>query len=109
MLSLSASHPTVSATACPRLALRLAHRAHHGFIDALDEIVAPLIQLVDRALRGRDLVIVVDTRLVLLVPELDVRLGQLRDQHADRLVHHHLAVRLATADCDAPRAKSTGM
>src|SRR5687768_5818654 len=90
MLSLSASHPTVSATTSTRLALRLARRLHHRLIDALDEIVPTLIQLVDVAFRGRNLMIVLDARLVLLVPQLDVRLRQARDQHTDGLVHLHL-------------------
>src|ERR671915_79897 len=87
MLSLSASQPTVSATTRTRLALHVTRDLHYRLVDALDEIVATLIQLVDVSLRGGDLMVVLDTRLVLLVPQLDVRLGESRDQHADCVVH----------------------
>src|SRR3569623_856890 len=87
MLSLSASQPTVSATRRISVASR-AHRAKHLVVDALDQIVAPLIELVDVPLRGGDLVVVACTRLVLLVPELDVRARELRDERADRLRRH---------------------
>src|SRR5688572_198722 len=102
MLSLSASHPTVSATTSTRLALRLARRLHHRLIDALDEIVPTLIELVDVAFRRRNLMIVFDARLVLLVPQLDVRLRQARDQHTDGLVHLHL-VRAVEPPKNLPR------
>src|SRR5687768_3399260 len=91
MLSLSASQPTVSATLhlftarCPR-------HAHDFRIDPLDEVVALLVELVHAALGRGDLVIVVDPRLVLLVPELDVGLREARDQGADRLFHRRLLV-----------------
>src|SRR5688500_4681114 len=85
MLSLSASEPTVSATGPS--AARVAHRLHHGLVDALDEVVAPLVPLVDGALVGGHLVVVVRAPLVFLVPQLDVGLGQARDQGADGVVH----------------------
>src|SRR5688500_16248399 len=88
MLSLSASQPTVSATRRTRL-LRGADRAHHRFVDALDEIVPLLVQRVDPALGGRHQVVVVHSRAILLVPELDVRLREPRDQRPDRVVHAH--------------------
>src|SRR3954465_5670676 len=82
---LSTSQPSVSATA-------VVHGASHEraklLVDALDEIVAALIELVDVALRGRDLMIVVHARFVLLVPQLDVRLCQAGHEVADRLIGH---------------------
>src|SRR5664279_2625147 len=90
MLSLSASQPTVSATGGVSVAV-LAHGAHHLAVDALDEIVAALIERIDAALRGRDLVIVTRARLILLVPELDIGARELGDQRADRwfIGHEH--------------------
>src|SRR5687767_12708566 len=87
MLSLSASHPTVSATRRTAAGLRRADRLHDRFVDALDEIVALLVELVDRALGARDLMVVLDARLVLLVPQLDVRLREPGDQLSDGLRH----------------------
>src|SRR4051794_26420606 len=87
MLSLSASHPTVSATVVAPVTI-LAHRAQHLVVDALDQVVAALIELVDAALGGRDLVIVAGACLVLLVPELDVRARELGDERTDRFRWH---------------------
>src|SRR5687767_2111060 len=87
MLSLSASHPTVSATALSRVALRLTDCLHDRLVDLLDQVVSALIELVDVTLRRGDLVVVVDASLVFLMPELDVRLREARDQRPDRVVH----------------------
>src|SRR4051794_10530096 len=87
MLSLSASQPTVSATGRVSLAILL-HCAQHFAIDALDQVVAALIELVDAALGRGDLVVITCTCLVLLVPELDVGAGELGDQRADRFSGH---------------------
>src|SRR3954465_12190387 len=76
---LSAREPTVSATR--RASALLAARRSHALlgddfpkrlVDTLDEIVSLLIQLVDAALRGRDLTVVARARFVFLVPQLDV-------------------------------------
>src|SRR5262245_41655582 len=83
MLSLSASQPTVSATRGPGGA----HRLHHRIVDALDQVVALLVELVHRALGRRHLVVVRHARLVFLVPQLAVGLRQLRDQLADGFIH----------------------
>src|SRR6185312_8661875 len=83
MLSLSASDPTVSATRRPRVA----HHAHHLGVDALDQVVAPLVERVDRALRRCHRVVVDRSRLVFLVPQLDVRTRQARNQIANAVAH----------------------
>src|SRR5688572_3948105 len=106
MLSLSASQPTVSATARPCIALRLAHRLHDRLVDPLDQVVAALIQLVDVALRRGDLVIIVDASLVLFVPQLDVRLREPRDQRADRVVHRSPSLEPWGASAAAPAPRS---
>src|SRR4028118_1591238 len=100
MLSLSTSEPTVSAIGAPAGG---AHGVHHRLVDALDEVVAPLVQLVDGALGGRHLVVVVHARLVFFVPQLDVGLGQARDQGADALVHRSCPVGGAAAPVTAAR------
>lgn len=56
-------------------------------VDALDQIVALLIQLVDSALGRGHLVVVRNARFVLLVPELDVRLREARDELSDGIRH----------------------
>src|SRR5207302_2189229 len=56
-------------------------------VDALDQIVSLLIQLVDVALRRRDLEIVRHARFVLFVPELGVGLRQTRDKGAEGIRH----------------------
>src|SRR6185312_14337963 len=105
MLSLSASDPTVSATRRPRLA----HDAQHFRVDALDQIVAPLVERVDGALRRRHRVVVRRPRVVFLVPQLDVRARQARDQLANGVVHAILghgrslsSFRTAATTCSAP-------
>src|SRR5688500_12497136 len=98
MLSLSQSQPTVSAIALP---LRRPHGLHHRLVDPLDEVVALLVQLVDGALRRGARVFVLDARLVLLVPELDVRLRELGDQTSDGVVHGIL-VKMRGAAAQAP-------
>src|SRR6185437_734992 len=105
MLSLSASDPTDSATRRPRFA----HRTHHFRIDALDQVVAPLIERIDGALRRRDDVVVVRARSVLFVPQLDVRTRQAGNQLANAVAHallgHGLSLssfRTAATTCSAP-------
>src|ERR1051325_3175781 len=82
---LSTIDPTVSATFAPlgRLPGAASARARflrdlpaHFLVDALHEIVALLIQLVDVALGGGHLEVVRDARLILLVPQLDVGHGE---------------------------------
>src|SRR5947209_750926 len=87
MLSLSASQPTVSATGRVSFSI-FVHGAQDFVVDALDQIVAALIELVDAALGHGDLVIVTGARLVLLVPELHVGARELGDQRADRFRRH---------------------
>jgi hypothetical protein len=116
MLILSASQPTVSATiplrsggtAIRRIASAIvtrmavgvvrgpatgsltgAHYPEHLGVDALDEIVTALVQLVDLPLGRGNLMVVVDTRAILFVPELDVGTRELTYQRSDSLVHHH--------------------
>src|SRR5687767_8829510 len=114
MLSLSASEPTVSATGA---SARLLDGGQHRLVDALDEVVALLVEAVDGAFGGGDLVIVVGARFVLLVPELDVGLRQACDERADALGHARIAVgseraanvrhpcrKRHAAVCPAPRA-----
>src|SRR5690349_12867602 len=95
---LSTNQPTVSATALAlfgrgffRPGLRCALLAGDGLADflvnALDQVVAALIQLVDVALRRRNLVVVGYARLVLLVPQLDVRLREARDEVPNGVRH----------------------
>src|SRR5687768_4295792 len=72
---LSTSEPTVSATPA---SLGCPHGLHHRLVDALDQVVAALVEAVHGALGGGHLVVVVDARLVLLVPQLHVGRGELR-------------------------------
>ena len=85
MLSLSASQPTVSAIVLPFP--RLAHGLPHRLVDALDQVVALLIQRVDATLGGGHAMIIVHPRTVFFVPELDVRLREAGDELADRVIH----------------------
>src|SRR5687768_1360130 len=70
---LSTSEPTVSATFgaffWPRC---LCNQLANLFVNALNHVIALLVEAVDGALGRRDLAIVRRARFVLLVPELDV-------------------------------------
>jgi hypothetical protein len=61
------------------------HERQHGLVDALDEVVARLVELVDAALGGGHARVVAHARVVLLVPEVDVGLRQARDEGAERV------------------------
>src|SRR3712207_9287525 len=105
IVSLSASQPIVSATAGT---LRVGtpgrpHELAEGFVDPLDQVVSLLVETVDVALGGRHLVVVLDARLVLLVPQLDVRRGEPRDELSDRVVHRR-SYRLAALSGEIGRA-----
>src|SRR4051812_20019805 len=95
---LSTSDPIVSATLaspCDRLTAarpalhdrRWRHRLAKNLVDALDQVVALLIQLVHAALRRRDLMIVLHAGFVFLVPQLDVRGGEAGDEVAEGVCH----------------------
>src|SRR5260221_7928741 len=103
MLILSASQPTVSATLAA-----LARGLHHFRVDLLDQVVALLVQLVDVALGLGDRAVALEARLVLLVPQLDIRLRQSRHQGADRLVHSRESNRTLPAPHRAGHALGPG-
>src|SRR5262245_4199647 len=84
MLSLSTSEPTVSAT---RRLLGLCG-SDHRLIDALDQIVALLIETIDVALGRRHRMIVGDACLVLFMPQLDVHTAKMGNQRTNGIVHH---------------------
>lgn len=86
MLILSQSQPTVSATVTLR-----GNYTPHFRVYPLDKVVALLVQPVDRTLGARNLMVVLDSRLVLLVPQLDIRLREASNQGTDRLVHVPMA------------------
>src|SRR5688572_29206259 len=94
---LSTSQPTVSATfpapglfrdGLPgRCALFPGDGLAHFLVDALDQVVALLIQLVDGALCRSDLQVIRNSCFVFLVPELDVRHRETRDELSNGVRH----------------------
>src|SRR5712671_3451364 len=86
---LSTSEPIVSATLRASGSRRAFPRDDLAefFVDALDQIVPLLIQLVHVALGGGDLMVVLHPRFVLFVPELDVRHRETRNELAQGVCH----------------------
>src|SRR5437016_42073 len=108
---LSTREPSVSATLRSPFGCRLgrfgralaSHDLAKCFVDALDQIVALLIERVDGALRGRHLTIVRDARFVFLVPQLDVRRGEASDQVPKSVVHRRKNIRTAASGVSSRR------
>src|SRR6185312_9251714 len=97
MVSLSTSDPTVSAIAVGLL--RGMHTLAHRFINALDQVIAPLIQLIHAPFGCGHLVIISNARTILLVPQFDVGGRELRHQTANSIIH------VALPRCGPPRAR----